>query len=799
MADYLISVLIDGKDHLSKAAESAGGAMKGLGNIVGGALTVGFGAAVVGVGALTAVLADSVKGAMDAENITAELNAVLKSTGGVSGMTAESINDIALSLSKVTRFEDDSIVKGEAMLLTFTGIGKDVFPMATEAMLNMAQKFGSMDAASVQLGKALNDPIAGVSALRKVGVALTDAQEAQIKKFVETGDVASAQKVILGELETEFGGLARAAGETLAGRMDILNNRIGNVKDAVGAALIPVMVTLMEKAVIPLLPLVEKLGENFIKLVDKLAAGGNIADVLNLPPVVTDAIKSVTEAMGKFGEFWAANGPGITATVAELGAKLAATFNGVVKDAVPFVTDMLAQFGAWFVENGPLIQKFVKVMADRFADFASAVAGAWKVIEPALDGLFKVVLGLAKLIMQVATGDWKGAWETIKKIVSDAWEGIKKTASAFGDWVASWVGTTMEEIKKTWQTNWDMLVIILKQVWENIKKSISDALSAVGKVISDAWDEINKKATEAWAAIGKVLLDALDAIDKLVKAGLELVRKTIQTAWDFITSDIGTKWAAILGAISDALTSIGNAISGAFNNFVTIITGVWTAIRDGVAGWWTQITTAISTAIAAIPAAVAGAVATVVAIGASIVTAIAQGIADLWEAAGGVVTTLFDFLSGLVDAVWSGELYLAILAIGTNIVTAIQSGLTMAWNAATGIVATLSGKFSELFQALVDGKAFDAIAGAGDAIVDAIMDGIEDNWDAFVVWLKGLIGSIFGGGTPPPEEGASSMSAMGMSAMMGRSGATYNLYVSTTAPVSTIIQDFGMLQSLAGV
>jgi hypothetical protein len=79
------------------------------------------------------------------------------------------------------------------------------------------------------------------------------------------------------------------------------------------------------------------------------------------------------------------------------------------------------------------------------------------------------------------------------------------------------------------------------------------------------------------------------------------------------------------------------------------------------------------------------------------------------------------------------------------------------------------------------------------------MNGITSNWDAFVEWLKGLIGGIFGGSTG--AEGVSGIQSTGLSAagtMTGRSGATYNLYVSTTAPISTIVQDFGMLQALAG-
>jgi len=132
---------------------------------------------------------------MEAEKIQAALNAVLLSTKGASGMTAESVNDLATALQNVTMFEDDAIVEGENMLLTFTGIGKDVFPDATEAMLDMSQALGQdMKGSAIQLGKALNDPIAGATALRKVGVALTDAQEEQIKAFVASGDVMSAQE-----------------------------------------------------------------------------------------------------------------------------------------------------------------------------------------------------------------------------------------------------------------------------------------------------------------------------------------------------------------------------------------------------------------------------------------------------------------------------------------------------------------------------------------------------------------------------------------------------------------------------
>lgn len=236
-------------DQLDRDLSTAKGkAKKGVDEINSVFSKIGLGTLVAGasIAGLTKFMGDAVGMAREAEKIQADLNATLASTKGIAGVTADEINEMARALSQVTTFEDDAIVKGQAMLLTFTNIGKDVFPMATETMLNMAEKFGSLDAAAVQLGKALNDPIQGVTALRRVGVQLSDAQEQQIKDFMAVGDIASAQKVILGELETEFGGLAKAIGETSEGKLKILQNNLGNTQEAIGAGLLPTIDKLTE-------------------------------------------------------------------------------------------------------------------------------------------------------------------------------------------------------------------------------------------------------------------------------------------------------------------------------------------------------------------------------------------------------------------------------------------------------------------------------------------------------------------------------------------------------------------------
>ena len=181
-----------------------------------------------------------------------QLNSVLESTKGISGNTADSINEISNSLMKLTGIDDDVITAGQNMLLTFTQIGADVMPQATEAMLNMATAMNGgvqpsaemLKTTAIQLGKALNDPINGVTTLRRVGVMLTETQEKQVQKFIELGDVASAQKVILNELGTEFGGLAQKMSTPMAQ----LQTRIGNLGEEIGKKLVVKMDELAEKA-----------------------------------------------------------------------------------------------------------------------------------------------------------------------------------------------------------------------------------------------------------------------------------------------------------------------------------------------------------------------------------------------------------------------------------------------------------------------------------------------------------------------------------------------------------------------
>ena len=241
MAEELV-IKISADDKASGVLKGLQGALGGIGNIAGTALRVGLAAGTAGLGALAVGLGASIKSAAEAEQTQAQLAAGLKSTKGAAGITANAANDLANSLSRLTTFEDDAILGGENLLLTFTNIGKDVFPQATEIMLDMSQALGQdLKSSALQLGNALNDPIQGVSALQRVGVSFTDSQKEQIKTLVESGRTMDAQKLILKELQTEFGGAAQAAGGTFSGQLTILKNSLDNAAESVGSVFLPTL------------------------------------------------------------------------------------------------------------------------------------------------------------------------------------------------------------------------------------------------------------------------------------------------------------------------------------------------------------------------------------------------------------------------------------------------------------------------------------------------------------------------------------------------------------------------------
>ena len=264
------------------AATSAG---KSFSKRFSGTVKGMLGGALAGIG-VTKLLSDSIGEAREAQKVGALTEQVIKSTGGAARVSAKHVGDLATALSNKVGVDDEAIQSGENMLLTFKNIrneagkGNKIFDQAARTTTDLAAAMAAasggelnMRSASIQMGKALNDPVKGITALSRVGVTFTDGQKAQIKTLVESGNVMGAQKIILRELKSEFGGAAAA--QATAG--DKAKVAWKNLEEQIGTALLPVVDDLANRLTKDVVPAVSKF---ITQMQDGTGKGGEFVHVL---------------------------------------------------------------------------------------------------------------------------------------------------------------------------------------------------------------------------------------------------------------------------------------------------------------------------------------------------------------------------------------------------------------------------------------------------------------------------------------------------------------------------------------
>lgn len=440
--------------------DSADRHVSGLGNKVA-ALGKAMAAAFVAVGvAVAAIGVTSVKAFQESQNIMAQTNAVIKSTGGVAGVSADQVSKLASSLQKVTAFSDETIQSGENLLLTFTNIGKDIFPQATEVMLDMSQALGQdVKSSAIQLGKALQDPILGVTALRRVGVNFNAQQQETIKRLVETGRAAEAQALILKELQTEFGGSARAAGETFGGQLAQLKNSLNDIQESLGRMLVEALV-----------PLVSKLAE-FIAAIDWQAVLNNTINALRT--FWQDYLVPFGQAVLQVAQFlWGVFGPSLTAL-----------WNTLVTNLIPAVMRL------WNALN-PALMEALKVIGIVLG--AVVLAAIWLVIN-ALNVIIAVISIVIDVVAQLAK--WFG------NLIGAAINAVSAVLSWFSKLPGA-IGNIVNSIVNFFRDLPGRIGGVIGGVVETIQSPFKTAFNAIAKFWNNTVGKLSFKAPDWVPGIG---------------------------------------------------------------------------------------------------------------------------------------------------------------------------------------------------------------------------------------------------------------------------------------------------------
>lgn len=645
----------------SKVKESAGffkTALSSALGFAGGALIVkGVGAA---VGFVHDNLSDMIKSGMDANREMDILTQGLKSTHDASGMTAQGLDDLSGKIMNMSGIDDDSVKSAEQMLLTFTGLGKSVFPAATQAVADMTTRMNGgaipsaqqMNTIALQLGKALNDPAKGMQMLTREGVTFTDQQKKQITAMVNAGNVAGAQKLMLQELNKEFGGSAAAAGHANGG-IAILTATMDNAKQTIGQALVPVLVSL-GNTITPLITgfanalpgAIKTVQDTFHTWLPVLQTAWNTLQQLG--QILMIALKPAFDTLSKAFQDTGKHGADVQGAIQ--------TINNIFNQAVPIVdafAGILNKLAAWFVSTGlPAIRQFgqfvqtsVLPILQQFGNFILTT------VLPALGNIANFV------VTQVVPA------------VEQLWT-----------WFGQKVLPILEQVVKTFTTD---VLPTLEMLFETITHQLVPALEGL------------------WNAISPALIPALGFLGGVLS---HVVGPALKVVIDIISGLINAL-TGIVGAVGWVLGKIGDFVGGVlgwFGNLFDSLVGHSTIpdLINGIVQWFLSLPGKVLGIIGGMVGGLLGAIGGLKDKAIDFIIVLAIGLVAKFEAMKNqAVGKIRDLASGILGALQSlpGKL----LTLGENLIKSIIQG-----------VQNMAGSLGSAIQNTV-GSAINNIPGVG--------------------------------------------------------------------------------------
>lgn len=538
---------------LNKGAGALGAQMAKFGGIAAG---------VVGV-----VGGSLVRAAYESQKVMKQTEAIVAATGGAAGLTAKQVADLAETISNKTGVDDEAIQSSLNLLLTFkqvrneVGKGNDIFNRASMAALDLGNVFGSTDAAAKMLGKALSDPVKGISALARAGVNFSQQQKDQIKTLVASGKTLEAQKMILAEVESQVGGTA-AAGVTGFDRMKVA---IGNAAEDLGNVLIPYVEKFSQYVIDNVVPVIsefadivgknglgagiEFLAEGFFNATANMGAFGNVVLAVTAAMVALRLIMlAATVAQTAFNVALFANPIGIVvAAVIAFGVAmvaLAIKFK-IVRDAFKATWNAIVGFLQTYIDIALGIYEF---FLNKFISGVNIIIRAWNKIPftSKIDEIDKVNLALDITALKVGkTGKAAAASAADFRKFEESQKAAAKALG--GDNASGGVGKATETASQKFKKFADSARAVLSDQ-KNLREALKNTASAQ-KTLQTATDNVaaaQAKLNIIAKGYGAGSDEAKTAQDELTKAN----REARQAGFDLTKANY---------AVTDAEDALRNA------------------------------------------------------------------------------------------------------------------------------------------------------------------------------------------------------------------------------------------------
>ena len=466
--------------------------------------------------AIGAPLVAAVLGAEEAQTAFNRLDQVFRSMGETSGKAAIEAQKFAQSLMLEIAVDDVEILAAQAKLATFENVIKnaegtsEIFERATRAAFDLqAAGFGEGTQNAVQLGKALQDPIKGMTALSRSGVTFTAQEKEKIKTMVESGKMLDAQRYLLAAVEKQVGGVAAATAD------DSVKFKLamGEMLDVVGEALLPALASLTDTIVNGIVPAVKAFAAENPNLVKWLALGAAaFAGLMLVISAGSFIFSGIATAVGLASSAFAAFG----AVLSFVAANPILLVIAAIALAAYLIYDNWEAISAWF--------------ANLWESVTAIFSKTWEWIKNLF--LNYTPHGLIIKHWDTITAWFSGLWERFKGVLSSAWEGIKSFLLNYTP--HGLIYTHWDAITAWFGGLWDRFKGVLGSAWEGIKSFLLNYTPH--GLIYQHWDAIVGWFGSLWDRVTGKFLGWFDWLAGVPSRMLEAGANIVQSIWDGMAS-----------------------------------------------------------------------------------------------------------------------------------------------------------------------------------------------------------------------------------------------------------------------
>ena len=764
----------------ARAGKKAGGI---LGSGLAKAAVAAAATATLAIGAH--VIKDSIAGARESNKVAAQTEQVIRSTAGAAHVTAKEFSDLANAIARKTGIDDEQIQTSENLLATFTnirnGMGKNnrIFDKATQAVVDMSAVQGDLRSNSILVGKALQDPVKGVTALQRVGVKLTDQQKDQIKWLVASGRTMDAQRVILKELGTEFGGQA-AAQATATQKLKVI---WGNIEEDLGNKLIPVIdrtatwladklpraedatfraFDRLGRTVRPLGRFIGNFGDEVVRAVNPAASLaveiGKLVGASEDSPTVAGlaaALERVGDHLSPLTDWLGGISSLLTGQVHAAVDGAHTDFHNLGIDGVELVTDKLnASLDVWdkATEKAGKHKDAILPLVAGLTAFSVALVGISKVsslmssINGIVSGLGAVVaavggtVGIVIAIVAAVVAALVVAYLKVKpfRVFVD---GLARTVSRFAvvaarhisDWAQTVAGAArqvMAWLRPIWDQLWAGATTV-GRVAGLIGRRIAEVPGMVGRALARVPAFFRRHVIEPLRPLGRFLRDevgpTIGAVGEFVGAVFGQIGVVLRAVWSVVQP--------ILAGLADQLKSVAHIVS-------VVLAGAWKILEpvvSTVARVIGQVVVALArTAIPILRTAFDGLL--------TAVRVVWNGIVASIRIALSIVRGIFQVATGLITGKWS-KVWEGLKSIVIGPLRAVRDFVSRSFDAIVGFVIKLPDRLGGAASALWDGlkNVTGTVLLGVVATVSKILDTLKDIWHGAWRSMRRVVNRLWDG------------------------------------------------------